>query len=62
MGCLEVSGVPVLYIGRTIPKGTKCYIFVVVSGMVLPKSPTVFKLHKVVKSLGLREGKNTVNP
>jgi hypothetical protein len=23
MGCLEGSGVPVLYIGRTVPKGSK---------------------------------------
>jgi hypothetical protein len=25
MGCLEVSGVPVLYIGRTVPKGKTPY-------------------------------------
>jgi hypothetical protein len=24
MGCLEGSGVPVLYIGRTVPKGYNC--------------------------------------
>ena len=23
MGCLEGSGVPILYIGRTVPKGQK---------------------------------------
>ena len=26
MGCLEASGVPVLYIGRTVPKGYSCNV------------------------------------
>jgi hypothetical protein len=50
MGCVEGSGVPVLYIGRTVPKGflklTITYIF-----KQLPTSPTITYIVKQLHAL-----------